>query len=1303
MILRFIELTLKSAPRLRTSCRLRTLTTSQPKSAQSFAVMSGWNDYAGQHSGEYFHSHSPLTGMEDSNYCQDDIYYTSLLTDPPDNGTSESTMLYPPLEPHMNLHNGHHPCRSDASLHDPMLFSHHANALSATSLSPRHEVGNDSLNLDTSVMDMSEDESSKDLDSTIPTSLHSSDNEKLVFTKAKQQSPRVSSQSQTSDATIQVGALHQMTPTAVPTSSQIQHDLANSSSKSSSKITKAQKGQPRARGKGKIFSPRAEQEMLKTIKTESLESTPDGSPLAVRPAVQSFYREPNEGERKHLEALKNIPADVVCEWVRRIQESSARSYPVQEQHDTNRNSFLAFSVRLAACRKNGMPQYDLQTRERRWACTCCKQSYKSKWNWLRHEQSNLFDWPCPESGCPAVYPRQDKIPDHLRKCHPIPSRADVQPRPLHRSFNRHCGLCGEIFKDPTAFLDHVALHWDGKKPGPAGAFCTMEQWRWDWQEPEGEMGESDDGDDGDDGNNDDGNDGDNDQSDSNNDFDPDPNGDDWPDYYGGDGAGSGSADFTMDNFYAGAPPNQYLGFKSAAPVRHHGVILSPSRDRSHAQAKDARAASSATVPGQPGVQQKLYSQRRPRSPRFESYTRFEKFLIEGVSSREDHVDTVDNHCQSILGTFSDASVRGREKSRRSSRGIGGPENQKSLSSRSCPSCNKSFDCSAIESSDTSVCPECSTRMTPFSKSDVARVAAESTLALSDYGSHRAMERKSRQSPRRNGNMRRNQTYRGCFSSERPQEIKLAASIKARDRDSPQERRHFDSIHSRFRKEIVVKSDVAVEGMTDQVACHTDYENFRDFLCRGLSGFESNPPSKLKPLSFSCGDPVSQSVTQEMGMADDNMTSHFSFVDRSLIQGPQQAALFDPRQRMAHATACWAMEDSGLAPDYTALRPLVGYLPIAGGHRQILIRSRDKLLSSTTSSFDRVTQQSDRPSHPDICSKGDEERNLMHLLAAVLTPGPGQKLIDPRILHFYAGLLSYILSSTDSEESRFAEATSQWISTNPVSKSYTSPIVGVRQAPSLNQLLMSMHMKPTKKMKHFLEKSLSEFLGADSSQCQFVFDLSLPRFRSHLVVRGLVNGVTGQINLALQLSTRTNILSRFISSSFDRFGLGTKLMDLARNRNLNIAWTSSERESTQANKRSANLGKHYRPYHEAQQIENYLNNGGSVIIHGKAVTRPLQLLTGMCSFHLQHALPLCSNVEPVSPTALQDRPTSPTTKANLRQKLTNKMRSFSRTNKGLEQQPSKEIPLLRSRRLTQSLRKRFPKVDWRKKRCHSEIN
>lgn len=936
----------------------------------------------------------------------------------------------------------------------------------------RYEAPTSDPNYDTSYMEASGDEFSSN-PKTIPTSVYSSDNERQDLYNAKQQSPLGLSQSSTSDATIQAGkSLSAQAPS--PLSSQPSPGRA---SLNAQKVTKTQKKRPRTKEKGKALSPRAEQAALKSFSTGDTESFPHRSPVAMS-SVNDFFRDPTKEEQKHLEALRDIPIVVLNKWFESLQTTGSASHSSQEGSELGSNPDSVFRVERVLCRKNGMAKSERQNVRRKWACTCCTMTYQSKWNWRRHEESNLFDWPCPVDGCSTVYPRQDKLPNHLRSAHGITSKGDPQPRPLHQSFRRHCGLCEDDFQDPSTFLDHVALHWDGKKPGYVPGLCTMEQWRWDQSDPDVEMGDGDggdddnedgDGDDGNDGDNDDGNEGDSDRNDSHNDFGRDFDGGNDPGYNGEDGSSNGRSNIIQDPYFF-LESNNYQRSALSPPIQGLGDHSGPGQAQLLFRAQGLRAVTWTVTANQPSTYFEPSSLGLSHAFTFGPTTKFEKFLVGGVShSKKDYRDTMDDHCDSILHTSSGTSLFPHKRSGH-----------------------------------------------PFSR-----------LA-------------------------------NLVEDPRPQ------------------------------------------------------------------------PSSQKAL--------------------------------------KQCSLHEDRQ-------------SDQAADLNSSSPTI--------HRWPGYYAQD------TANFSESQARDGSPS-PKLYSHANDQQRWLEYLAEVLTLDPDSPKVDQRKLQLHAQIMNYLASSA--RNSSGTQSGDHWSTKNLVAKERDVNRSGLStdgQASTINQLLMSMNVKPTKKMKRMLEKSLSDVLEGTTPQCEFVLNLSLPRFRSQVVVKGLVNGMTGQVNLAMQLSTGASVLSRFISSSIDRFGLGHKLMELARNQNLNIAWTGNQQGSFQPRKLSGNSRVVGRRRDEIEEMNRHVEDGGSVIIHDKAVARPLHLLTEMCSFHLQHALPICSNVEPVSPSSLAESVDSSSSKANLRQNLTRKIRNFNLPKRVQKPRANSKARRSGSPSFGQNVRRFLPRVLGRK--------
>lgn len=1267
---------------------LQSLTEWQPELGQSITIMSAWDNDAGQYSND-FHQYDPPLPVFDNSGQEDFLQVNS-----PYNGLSSYPAAQASIGHHTQSQYSYGSFGNDAL---PVLATNAIDVARDSSFLEDEEGQNDRL--DFSSMEMSDAESSMNPQSTMPTSLHSSDNENSTSATFKQQSPDKPPRSEFLDPTTYAGS--SFLQLKVPTSSPSQEDASNRSLKKATKITKKMKNRQNAKGKGKALSPRAEQVALNAVKIESPESTPNTSPLPVHPMdedseVKEFFREPTDMEREHLEAFRQIPIQVVCEWLKRLRASPAGPSPTQPRSDAGSNTQLAFSVVLATCRRNGIPSRQPQTERRRWACTCCTQSYPSKWNWRRHEESNLFDWPCPQDECSAVYPRQDKIPEHLRKHHGITSKADPKPRLLHLSFRRHCGLCGEIFEDPSVFLDHVALHWDGKKASYASAFCTMEQWRWYWPNSKAEAGNADDDNDDDHGNDDDGNDGDNDQSDSNYDFDQGFNNGGGYNYNGNNATSAGPSNFTAGNSGSWQPFNGYFNFSSSVPVHHHGATSS-AKERSLPTARSARTFARAVAPRQVTVHRKPALRQCSHSPAVEPLTRLEKFQVGGISNREGHVETVSNQCKSILRTFSDTTGFESKKFQHTSTGLGNPLQKIDAFCFSglCPACHHFFNHREISASNAIVCPKCHMRIIAVGDSELEGGINGRREALGGDDNPKMPERGARRPRQYKTSARRQKAPGACLPQNNANKACCAESQKVSDR-SPSPQRHLSTPDRSFVAEKSnLQPDIAITGMSSRWPNDTNEEYFWNLLVHD-SAVHGQPSSIGQPWNL-----LSQHLDKQiMDIPDVTFGSFARKIDpigAKYFQMPYQAASYDPQQRLLLLTVHDALEKAGLIHEFTPPAVTSRRLPVDGKHRQISDRHGSEPEGSRQDVYSNNVRHHPRSSFAETYSKSDKKRDFMDIFEAALKSGQNPQPMDPHLFQIYTTLFNYIASLASTHVSPSIQDIDQGaVKGLPIQNSdNVASVAG--QISSLNQLLMLINLQPTQKVRRLLEKGLSEYSREATPYYQFIFDLSVPRLRSHLVVKGLVNGTTGQVNLAMQFSTGTGVLSRFLSSSFERLGLRTKLLDLARNQNFNIAWTSNERGPPRANKYSNNVKGVRESYDEIQQIEKHLSNGGNVTIHRKAVARPLQLLTGMCEFHLQHALPICSNVEPISPTTMNERIDSPNSQANLRQKFTKKLRDIRHTIGGHERKPSTEA---QRPRLAQGLKGYFPRAGWGRKRSRS---
>ena len=1199
---------------------------------------------------------------------------------------------------------------------------------------------------DTSHMDVSEGEddsliSSNQHESTLPTSFPSSavggsDNERQEFVRRKNQVTSPQQQYPTRDATVGIGAALQYhsSPRAAPTmlgphsnyppssgtasawdaatmvqmdhirpTTSDRHENISVSRSPSTRSKKNQKTRQPRKVKRKEVPSKAQRQALKAIKTEVNEDPHFLSPTsAISRSSESGHRyppAPTNDERKHLEALlRNNSVDLICHWLNVMGPSSEGSEESHTPHPGPSENYAQFEVGHAACRINADQKSANRARqsdERRFGCTCgCGETFGTKWNWQRHEETNVFDWPCQVPGCYKIFPRRDKVLPHMSRDHRF-SPSDLKPCPQNRYgvFRRHCGLCGEMFLEPAAFIDHVAKHWERKIGGP----CTMEEWQWEWPLREVEMDDGDNGDGGDD-DDDDSNDGDNDQSDNNNDR--------WgsgPSYEhngGNDGAG---------------PSNHYSGGSQAFHGPAYGLASGPSfgpGGYGHYNAHASNATRGRSRTRSDLIQEKVNNQKyRPfslrkqdqgvavRSSKLESSTRYEKFLIEGVSARNDYREAVDDHCQTLLHSFTEPSLerglsstiqqkRMRRRSRPSSafyiRDVSnkrqmrkplkilefGPVTPKDPKSRSrsmsrsigdvletiklirfnaiC-SCQCSISDTIQNLGMTVSCPNCkrvichihaSPSVTPTQMVDQGRDLSSSvpptpSLQVLQQAVWKVILVK-----------RATKILRKACRDRRQGQIEKRGDCPKEWRFGRSELCHLDtdSGHQTTHRQAQAKehleiSERHVKSVNRSVSSvNTGTANSDNSVLRNQSnvGRQQTQPFESGPVGcmHRNGCPVQMDLgwheyAKEEDLASDPVSStseNDTYEKVEVLQYPCIHTI--PGLGKSHLTDAKVSKHS-----FKRVNTIKRHLTNTHGVEHVPLSSRKKC---------------------DSISGADEQLRMLETLAAFLI----NSNVDPDTIRYR---LSHMARSHASPEQERGVMPTHSSDTNFGYKDLPmKPSVA-----SLPQLLMSMNLRSTNKVKRFVQRTLSDCLEGAVTECELVLDL--PRIRSHVTAKALINGMNGQIHIAMQLSTGASVLTRFISSSFNRFTPSERLKEIARNSDLRIDWTGDDITSSYVDEISeGHMRSRARMF---QDIDKHVSHGGPILIHDNAVARPLQLLTGMCGFHLQHALPI-SGTEAMKPASLEESISSPKSRSSFRSRF---------------------------RAMPGRLRQ------WRKKRSHSEIN
>lgn len=148
-------------------------------------------------------------------------------------------------------------------------------------------------------------------------------------------------------------------------------------------------------------------------------------------------------------------------------------------------------------------------------CTFCTETFKTKYNWQRHEKSfhlSLENWQCAPNGpvfrtldhepacvyCGLVNPDsnhlethnhatcEDRLPrdrtfyrkDHLRQHLKLVHNAELMPQPLDcwkyesKEVRSRCGFCGLVMMNWDVRTEHIAEHFKARQ--------TMAEWLGDW-------------------------------------------------------------------------------------------------------------------------------------------------------------------------------------------------------------------------------------------------------------------------------------------------------------------------------------------------------------------------------------------------------------------------------------------------------------------------------------------------------------------------------------------------------------------------------------------------------------------------------------------------------------------------------------------------------------------------------------------------------------------------------------------------------------------------------------------------------
>lgn len=179
-------------------------------------------------------------------------------------------------------------------------------------------------------------------------------------------------------------------------------------------------------------------------------------------------RLPSGKELKCLEGLAHIPAREIMTWLKTHMRVTS------EQHA---NALQGVDIRKYRPKCLKSRRRKIQSGEPRlFECTNrCGQTFSKhrKGDWDRHERINFEEWVCYV--CSDVLSRKEHLQKHLKASHDKQGiNLESQKRQLLNSTDRPCGFCHKVFPTWSAWLAHVAAHFEGSI---GGRTWKMSEWK----------------------------------------------------------------------------------------------------------------------------------------------------------------------------------------------------------------------------------------------------------------------------------------------------------------------------------------------------------------------------------------------------------------------------------------------------------------------------------------------------------------------------------------------------------------------------------------------------------------------------------------------------------------------------------------------------------------------------------------------------------------------------------------------------------------------------------------------------------
>ena len=177
---------------------------------------------------------------------------------------------------------------------------------------------------------------------------------------------------------------------------------------------------------------------------------------------------------KALETLTEIPASRLLAWLNR----HGKALLAEQDPAPNRAKVhsVAEELYFVRCLKSGFRYKSRKSHSdepKAFECTNqCGQLFCRKGDWGRHERLNFEEWPCPH--CGKVLSRCEHLRAHFKDAHPVEKDiSKYRKRVFLTARQRPCGFCGYTLTNWSAWLAHVASHFEELR---ADRGRTMSDW-----------------------------------------------------------------------------------------------------------------------------------------------------------------------------------------------------------------------------------------------------------------------------------------------------------------------------------------------------------------------------------------------------------------------------------------------------------------------------------------------------------------------------------------------------------------------------------------------------------------------------------------------------------------------------------------------------------------------------------------------------------------------------------------------------------------------------------------------------------